>query len=279
MKYQPSLPEHNDNISHQSPLREFLLIVAALGALAAIAFWALGWAIDVMVDHMSPQAEARIHRAISIRWQQEQASSPARQGALEERANALRACADLPYPVTVELVQSATPNAAVLPGAHILVFSGLLEQLQSENALTFVLAHELGHLKNRDHLRGMGRGLLLVAVSAALTGSQSGLTQILVPVNRIGLARHSQQREMAADNMALDILHCHTGHAGGATEFFEALRRDDSETGIGASHYFASHPELRTRIQNLKQRISERNYPVRAVQPLALPAQQSVKSP
>ena len=36
MKYQPALPEHNDNISHEHPLKDFVLILAALSALVGI---------------------------------------------------------------------------------------------------------------------------------------------------------------------------------------------------------------------------------------------------
>jgi Zn-dependent protease with chaperone function len=267
MKYRPSLPEHNDNVSHQNPVREFFLILAGLAVFATIVFWSLGWAIDLAVDHMSPETEARIHRAVSIKWTEEKPHAPEQAAALEQMLNGLRACAGVSYPVTLQLVEGEQPNAAVLPGAHIVVFSGLLDQAQSRNALSFVLAHELSHLKNRDHLRGMGRSLLLVAISAALTGADSGLTQILVPVNQIGMARHSQKREMEADNTALDILQCHYGHAGGATEFFEALRKREQDAGTGGSHYFASHPELQARIDNLNRRITEKRFRVGPVQP------------
>jgi beta-barrel assembly-enhancing protease len=268
MKYQPKLPEHNVNVSHQHPLREFALILTAVTGLALAAFWALGWAVDTAIDHMSPQAEARVHRALSASWIQEEPHAPATQAVLEEMANALRDCAGIPYPVTLQLIESEQPNAAVLPGAHILVFSGLLDRVQSRNAVAFVLAHELAHLKNRDHLRGLGRQIILVAISAGLTGAHSDLTQILIPARRLGMARHSQAREMEADNAALDVLKCHYGHVGGATEFFESLRTSDA-AAIGVSHYFASHPELHARIDNLNQRIRERGYTVLPVRPFA----------
>lgn len=267
MDYKPSLPEQNDNVSHQRPLREFLLILAGLIGIGLAVFWALGWAIDMAVDRMSPATEARIHRAFSVELDTGKPYAPATQAALEEMANALRTCAGLPYPVTLQLMKSEQPNAAVLPGAQILVFSGLLDQVQSRNGVSFVLAHELSHLKNRDHLRNVGRSLLLVAISAALTGAHSDLTQILVPANQIGMARHSQAREMEADNMALEILHCHYGHAGGATEFFEVLRKQDDESAIGVSHYFSSHPELNARIENLNRRIRARGMETKAVLP------------
>jgi hypothetical protein len=52
MKYEPKLPEHNDNVSHEQPLREFFLILGGLTALALIVFWALGWLVDMGVDYL-----------------------------------------------------------------------------------------------------------------------------------------------------------------------------------------------------------------------------------
>ena len=44
---------------------------------------------------------------------------------------------------------------------------GLLENVESENELAFVLGHELGHFRNRDHLRGLGRGIAFSLVLVA----------------------------------------------------------------------------------------------------------------
>ena len=47
------------------------------------------------------------------------------------------------------------------------IYQGLLAQAESENELMMVLGHELGHFANRDHLRGLGRALLVQIAIAA----------------------------------------------------------------------------------------------------------------
>jgi predicted Zn-dependent protease len=257
MKYQPSLPEHNDNVSHDRPLREFFLLLSGLVAGALVAFWMMGLLVDFAVDHLSAEAEARLNRAVSIKWEQEKPFSAEKLSMLQTMASDLKQCAGLQYPVEVHLADSELVNAAAFPGGHILVFSGLLDRIESENALSFVLAHEFSHLKNRDHLRAMGRSLLLVGLSALLTGSHSDLTQVLIPVRQIGIAQHSQDREMAADRQALQVLNCRYGHAGGATDFFEMLQREAKDTDADLTHYFSSHPQLQARIDNLHRLIRE----------------------
>lgn len=267
MKYKPSLPEHNDNVTHEKPVREFLMIFAGLGLVGVLAFWGLGLLVDLGVDHMGPETEARINRAVAFKMEQEKPFAPEKRARLQKIVDELRECAAIPYPVTVTMTESRQPNAAVFPGGHIMVFSALLDKVRSENGIAFVLAHELSHLMNRDHLRAMGRGVLLAAVSAALTGSNSDVTQIFVPLNRMGMARHSQGREMQADARALQILHCRFGHAGGATEFFEAMKSDAQADGEGYSHYFASHPQLQERIDNINRMIGEKGMKLGPVTP------------
>ena len=54
MKYQAGLPEHNDNISHEHPLKDFVLILLGLSLAVLALVWALGFAVDAVVDEMSP---------------------------------------------------------------------------------------------------------------------------------------------------------------------------------------------------------------------------------
>jgi Zn-dependent protease with chaperone function len=268
MTYSPKLPEHNDNVSHTHPLREFFLILGGLVSLAGLAFWLLGMLVDVAVDRISPETEARISRAVAIKWMEEKPHSLEKQKLIQNLAERLASCTDLPYEVDVRLADSPQANAVALPGGQIVLFSGLLDKLQSENGLAFVLAHEFSHLKNRDHLRAMGRSLLLVTFSAVLTGSNSGLTQLFVPLNQLGMAQHSQAREMQADNAALQILNCHYGHVGGAGEFFEAMQKEERVEESGFSHYFATHPALQQRIATLQKFIRQHGYHEGPTQPL-----------
>ncbi|MDQ9171703.1 M48 family metallopeptidase [Oxalobacteraceae bacterium R-40] len=257
MRYEPKLPEHNDNVSHEKPAREFLTILVGFLVVAAILFWVLGLLVDVAVDHMSPSTEARINEAVAFKWEQEKPYAPEKQAMLQKMVEELRQCAGVPFKVTVHLAKSEQPNAAVFPGGHIVVFSGLLDKVGSENGLAFVMAHEFSHLKNRDHLRAMGRGLLIAGVMALLTGADSDITQILMPVDRLGNARHSQKREMEADTTALQVLNCRYGHVGGATEFFEAMKNDERADDKGFSHYFGSHPQVQARIDNINRLIEQ----------------------
>jgi hypothetical protein len=156
MKYTPSLPEHNDNVTQEHPLKDFLLILGALAALALLVFFLLGLLIDAVVDRMEPGAEAALTRIVAANMPAGPARPDPRQAQLQALVDSLRPCIALAGPAQVRLTDSTTPNAMVVPGGTMVVFSGLLQHVKSENGLAFVLAHELAHLAHRDHLRALG---------------------------------------------------------------------------------------------------------------------------
>jgi Zn-dependent protease with chaperone function len=249
MDYKPSLPAHNDNVSHDRPAREFLILFSGLTIIFLAVFFVLGAFVDLAVNYISPEMEAKIFFSLDPADTSLRGPDDPRTAALQRLLDELQPCAGIGYPLKVYLVDTKDANAVAFPGGRIAVFSGLLDKVHTENGLSFILAHELAHYKNRDHLRGMGRGIVLTAMMAFLTGSDSGLTRLFAPAASFSQARYSQKREILADTSALEILVCRYGHAGGATEFFEAMKPDEDGNKIGL--YFSSHPEAVQRIDNL----------------------------
>ena len=268
MKYQPSLPEHNDNISHQHPVREFAILMLGALALVVMSLWLLGLFVDTAVESISPEIEAQLFAEIDVSEAFGEARHSEAEKYLQELVESLRQCHDIPFPLTIHLIDSEDINAIALPGGDIIIYAPLLNHLPSQNGLTFVLAHELGHFKNRDHLRALGRGLVLTALVTYFVGSNSDVSQLLASTLTLGQAKYSQSRESQADETALEILNCHYGHVGGATELFEVLQEQEGGSGSGVLHYFDSHPELQKRIDAIHDLSHKRGYVTEPTIPL-----------
>ena len=254
MKYRAALPERNDNISHEHPLKEFIVLLSGVAALVIALYVALGFFVDYAVEYISPETEARVFAAADMNWDGTgRPDSDEQQRSLQKLIDQLRSCLAIPYSITLRISDSEHVNAFAYPGGTVVVYSKLLESLRSENGLAFVLAHELGHFQNRDHLRSMGRGIVLLAVFTAITGTNSDLSRMLAPVSSFENAQFSQDRESAADATALRALNCHYGHVGGATEFFETVAEPDAGFDYSVTHYFSSHPEATQRIDALRE--------------------------
>jgi Zn-dependent protease with chaperone function len=146
----------------------------------------------------------------------------------------------------------------------IAVTNALLESVESENELAFVLGHELGHFHNRDHLRGLGRGiafsLLLVAVGVGGGGSAVQLASL---AGQFAQRDFSRDQEIEADRFGLALLAAEYGHVSGAAAFFEHLPEREGPLEGGLASYFSTHPVNADRIQALHEVASEMGWELR----------------
>jgi Zn-dependent protease with chaperone function len=275
VKFTPRHPETNVNVSPTHPLKEFAILAGGLLAIVVGVYLALGLAVDWIVPHISLGLEKQLAGAFMGRFaENDEAADTTR--SLQALVDQLQTqCAPLPYKITVHVQPSKAVNAAALPGGHMLVFSGLLAEMSSENELAFVLAHELGHYANRDHLRGLGRALILMAASTVLLGADNSVNDMIGQGMALTELSFSRQQETQADAFALETLFCHYGHVAGATNFFGKIPKSGDPGRFG--HYFASHPENRRRIARLEALARVRDYPLGDL--AALPADLVVQIP
>ncbi len=95
-------------------------------------------------------------------------------------------------------------NALALPGGMMVITDGLIELAKNDDEIIAVLAHELGHIKQRHAFRQSIQGTLSGLVLAAITGDVSSLGSGL-PAALMQM-RYSRQHELEADTFALAAL-------------------------------------------------------------------------
>jgi len=250
MKYRAREPEFNVNVTPTSPLREFFVLTGGLLAIVVGIYLLLGLTVDLIVPHISPELEKKM-AALFAGAIDAKGEDAKRANYVQSLTDDLKDCAPkLPYRFKIHVREAAAVNALAMPGGHIMVFTGLLDKVTSENELAFVLAHEMGHYVHRDHLRGMGRAVVFMTISAFLFGSDSSVSKMLAHGINMTALSFSRKQESQADAFALETLNCAYGHVTGATDFFEKIPKEQDPGKFG--HYFASHPENRRRISHLK---------------------------
>ena len=274
MKFTARQPGINVNVSPTHPLKDFAILAGGLLAIVIGVYLALGLAVDLIVPRLSMDLEKKLAGAFVgrlVETEEVDTTTRSLQGLVDRLQDR---CAPLPYIITVHVTESDTVNAAALPGGHMVVFTGLLAEMTSENELAFVLAHELGHYANRDHLRGLGRALVLMTASTVLLGADNTVNSMIGQGMVLTELSFSRKQESQADEFALETLFCHYGHVADATSFFNKIPEDGDPGRFG--HYFASHPENRRRISHLEDLAQERGYPTG--NPLPLPAELTTKT-
>lgn len=253
MEYRPRQPEHNVNVSPGHPLAEFGQLLLGLLAVLAVLYAVLGLVVDTVVDHLSVETEQAIYDSLSLDEVSALFVSEEETGDQLAQARSvlkkLQPCANLPYPVSPHLISSPELNAMAFPGGSVGITSGLLEEVRSEAGLAFVLAHELAHFHHRDHLRSLGRGVVLIA-GTTLVGGSTDIGSLLSPALSLQMAQYSQSRESEADMEALSFMTCAYGDTRGAGELFEEMLKREDKSQLG--HYFSSHPQTRKRLDIIR---------------------------
>lgn len=140
------------------------------------------------------------------------------------------------------------PNALALPGGHIVLTDALAELLaDAPDALTGVLAHELGHLEGRHGLRLVVQAGLVGALAGLVVGDFSTVLAGLPAV--LGERAYSRDFERAADATARRLLLADARPPRAMLIFFEriaARREQRGSTPLPIA--IASHPADEERI-------------------------------
>jgi len=142
-------------------------------------------------------------------------------------------------------------NAFAAPSGKIIITTGLLESLKSENAIMFVIGHEIGHFVKKDHLHEFARVISASFFSAMTVNSESIIMEILLMID----SEDSRLREYEADEWGIKTLMAKYGHIGGATEFFEVLLSSEDESTSDLLDTVSSHPSTISRIDRVLNKI------------------------
>ena len=182
------------------------------------------------------------------------------QGMADDLADKMQVPDD--YHISVHLVDVGEVNAFATLGGHIVVFRGLLESMPDENSLAMVLAHEVAHIKHRDPLASVGRGLALQLIYSFISGDYSGGGQLSSLGGEFGLLFFSREQEREADRVALEALYARYGHVAGHTWFFRYVADNVSSDQGEQPAWLSTHPDPSDRVVALEAQAAKNSWPV-----------------
>jgi Zn-dependent protease with chaperone function len=258
MRYVPKQPREGINVSDTHPLVEAGTLVVGLTAIFIAVVLALVFLVEVALYFIPAEKEAELFRD----WLPDDlvTVSPGDARLRQTQLLADRLAfhwGESPYEFRVEIDDSESANAMALPGGLIIVTQGLLDKVESENELAFVLGHELGHYRNRDHIRALGRGIVLSLFFSVATGSDAA--GLGLKVSDLALRSFSRKQESRADEFALAMVYTQYGHVNEAWRLFE--RWEDDESFRELVPYLSTHPQAGDRVDSLEALALRENWP------------------
>jgi len=151
-------------VPHQTSRRGVAKIVgwsvAAAVSIVCVVLFGVPLAADRLAPLVPKPIERRIGDASEVQvktiFGRKACEDPAGKAAFTKLVNRLRDAAGLDDDsMTAGVLPSSVPNAFALPGGKVFVLNALLEKADSPDEIAGILAHELGHLKHHDNMRGL----------------------------------------------------------------------------------------------------------------------------
>ena len=147
-------------------------------------------------------------------------------------------------------------NAYCMPGGKIMVYTGLIEQLQATDAeLAAVIGHEIAHAlreHSRERISRQYAQQLALQGLAIATGAGDMTMQIANQVAAVTFTLpHSREQEAEADRIGLELM----ARAGYDPNASVTLWQKMGKLGGGQAEFFSTHPSSDSRIRDLQANI------------------------
>jgi len=269
----PQLPQEEINVSEKRPLTDVLIMIAGLLAVIAV----IGLLLMLFAQTLASWLPFSAERSIADRFFDPTAVQSEQEVELQRLADSLIGPQGLPPGVSIRVHFRPLPvaNASATIGGHITLYKGLIEAIDSENALAMVIAHEIAHVRHRDPVQSLSRGLALtVVLSAVSAGAGSKLADWLAgSAGTLTVLGFSRAQEERADTDALAAVAARYGHVAGADTFFAAMLKRSVDKSVansagksagksadGVPVFLRTHPATDERISRLAALAAERGW-------------------
>ncbi len=261
MRHIPRKADDSVNVSETHPLVEASTLIAGLSLIFLAIMVVLIFVVEIVLYFVPEKTEVELFET----WLPEDIVTVSyddpRLVELESLVWRLsRHWPETDYTFRVEINDSPELNALAFPGGLIVVTAGLLDEVETENELAFIIGHELGHFRNRDHIRGLGRGLAIGILFTALSNNEGG-AQLGATVADLTLRGFSRRQERSADEFGLWIVHQEYGHVAESWRLFERIKEKYGDSSELLS-ILGTHPSPENRTEAIIELANENGWPV-----------------
>jgi predicted Zn-dependent protease len=155
------------------------------------------------------------------------------------------------------VVEDPSINAFAVPGGHVYVHTGLIQNADNAAELAGVMAHEIAHVLARHSTEQLSRQYGLSVIAGVVLGQNPGaLAQIAAQIAAGGtMARFSREAEREADEIGIQAMAA-AGYnpIGMATMFEELMEQSQGRQPGRVERFFSTHPLTDERVRDARRR-------------------------
>lgn len=231
--------------------RQVSLVLLALATVVGLFAWSLWTLPDHAIGYIPLAWEETLGESTLARLRnegEEVKSGPAYDAVHAVWKRLAPSLPPSPYTFRITVVDAPVVNAFAMPGGYVVVYTGLLEELDSPESLAGILGHEAAHVIRKHSLRSMISNMqwrLGLTIFWSLFGGSgdTAVKQMQEHAMELLTLAHSRQHESEADEDGLRTLHRAGIDAAPFGRFFLAL----SEKEGGRLAILSTHPPSEAR--------------------------------
>jgi predicted Zn-dependent protease len=163
-------------------------------------------------------------------------------------------------PFTFIVLDTDGVNAFAAPGGFIHITRGALGLMSSEAELAGVLAHEIAHVTEKHTIKAIRTGKMIqMGADETITGNPALFGKLVDVTSDLVLAGYGRGEEMESDRVGPAMANA-AGYAPAGLEDFLKRLLERNKAATAKQGLFASHPEMKERIEALDSEIKARKY-------------------
>lgn len=147
-------------------------------------------------------------------------------------------------------------NALAAPGGLIHITRGALSLMKSEAELADVLGHEIIHVTEKHTIKAIQKGKMVQIGADEAVGSSAVFSKLVDKATDVVMAGFGRDEELEADKKGI-VLANGVGYAPGHLAVFLTTLTDRNKGSQEKQGLFASHPEMKERLDKLAKTIKD----------------------
>lgn len=244
------------NVSETNPLKDLFQISVKLVLILTSLYFSIFFVSGIIIKTLSVEKQIQLENLFSDSMNISTVSLPKEEVDRLERikANILDIDSDFPNTSTLQIsvIEDKYLNALCYPNGTIYITSELYKRLKTDEQLTFIIAHEMAHYRNRDHLMSLRKNIaggviiILLSISSIYGEETSTIVDGMISLTDLKYSRNIEQKaDIYAGKMLLSLYNSTLG----GKEVLEILRNNSE---LYELEVFSTHPIIKSRIKILE---------------------------